>query len=72
MMTHIGGMASAALEMAMRVGARNLYCTHHEPTRSDEQLEAVFADVMGRYASRLAGLQVFLACEGLTVELAGA
>jgi phosphoribosyl 1,2-cyclic phosphodiesterase len=51
---------------------RRLYCTHHEPTRSDEQLEAVFADVMGRYADRLAGLQIFLACEGLTVELAGA
>ncbi|MEG1050908.1 MAG: MBL fold metallo-hydrolase, partial [Janthinobacterium sp.] len=59
-------------DLALRCGARRLYCTHHEPTRSDEQLEAVFADVMGRYASRLHGLQVFLACEGLTVELAGA
>ena len=58
--------------MALRVGAHTLYCTHHEPTRGDDDLEAVFAGVMGRYASRLDGLQVFLAYEGLTVELAGA
>ena len=66
------GTFDAAFDLALRCGARRLYCTHHEPTRSDEQLEAVFADVMGRYSSRLAGLQVFLASEGLTVELAGA
>ena len=53
-------------------GAALFFSGDHEPTRSDEQLEAVFADVMGRYASRLNGLQVFLAYEGLTVELAGA
>jgi phosphoribosyl 1,2-cyclic phosphodiesterase len=39
------GTFDGALEMALRVGAKALYCTHHEPTRSDDELEAVFAEV---------------------------
>ena len=41
------GTFDSALAMALRVGAKALYCTHHEPTRSDEELEAVFAEVHG-------------------------
>jgi phosphoribosyl 1,2-cyclic phosphodiesterase len=64
------GTFDSALAMAVRVGARALYCTHHEPTRSDDQLEAVFADVMARHAPLPDGLKVVLAYEGLEVELA--
>ncbi|MES2898260.1 MAG: MBL fold metallo-hydrolase [Pseudomonadota bacterium] len=64
------GTFDGALEMALRVGARALYCTHHEPTRGDDELEAVFAEVMARHASSLNGLQVFLAYEGLEVDMA--
>ena len=63
------GTFDGAIVMALRVGARTLYCTHHEPTRSDDELEAAFADVMARHAGSLGGLQVLLACEGLTVDL---
>jgi phosphoribosyl 1,2-cyclic phosphodiesterase len=63
------GTFDGAFEMALRVGARALYCTHHEPTRSDDELEAAFADVMARYADRLGDLQVLLAYEGLEVDL---
>jgi phosphoribosyl 1,2-cyclic phosphodiesterase len=63
------GTFDGAIAMALRVGARTLYCTHHEPTRSDDELEAAFADVMARHAGSLGGLQVLLACEGLTVDL---
>jgi phosphoribosyl 1,2-cyclic phosphodiesterase len=63
------GTFDGAIAMALRVGARTLYCTHHEPTRSDDELEAVFADVMARHAGSLGGLQVLLACEGLAVDL---
>jgi hypothetical protein len=65
------GTFDAALEMALRVGARALYCTHHEPTRSDDELEAVFADAMARHAGKLGALKVVLACEGLEVVLGG-
>ncbi|MGO4378686.1 MBL fold metallo-hydrolase [Pseudoduganella sp. RAF53_2] len=63
------GTFDSALAIALRAGAKKLYCTHHEPTRSDDELEAVFAEVMARYQSQLNGLQVFLAYEGLEVVL---
>ncbi|MDD5176444.1 MAG: MBL fold metallo-hydrolase [Sterolibacterium sp.] len=63
------GYFDASIAMAQRVGAKRLYCTHHEPTRSDDELDAVFAEVMARHAPQLRGLEVFLAREGLEVEL---
>ena len=63
------GFYDASIEMALRVGAKRLYCTHHEPTRGDTELEALFAEVMARHAPQLGELQVILAYEGLEVEL---
>jgi phosphoribosyl 1,2-cyclic phosphodiesterase len=63
------GTFDSAFAMALRCGVKALYCTHHEPTRSDDELEAVFAEVMTRHAPLLNGLQVFLAYEGMEVEL---
>ncbi len=63
------GTFDAALDMAARVGAKALYCTHHEPTRSDDELEAVFAEMMARRAPLPEGLSVYLAYEGLEVHL---
>ncbi|QBE65022.1 MBL fold metallo-hydrolase [Pseudoduganella lutea] len=63
------GTFDSALALAVRTGAKALYCTHHEPTRSDDELEAVFADVMARHAPLPGGLRVVLAWEGLEVEL---
>lgn len=63
------GTFDAALAMALRVGAKALYCTHHEPTRSDDELEAVFAQLLARSAALPSGLTIHLAYEGLEVEL---
>ena len=63
------GTLDSALEMAVRVGARALYITHHEPTRSDDELEAAFADLMARHGPLPASLKVILAYEGMEVEL---
>jgi phosphoribosyl 1,2-cyclic phosphodiesterase len=63
------GTFDSAFALAIKTGARQLYCTHHEPTRSDDELEAVFAEVMARHAPLPPGLQVFLAYEGLEVTL---
>jgi phosphoribosyl 1,2-cyclic phosphodiesterase len=63
------GTFDAALETALRVGAASLYCTHHEPTRSDDELEDVFAQALARFEGRLGGLVVHLAREGMEVVL---
>lgn len=63
------GTFDGAIALALKVGARSLYCTHHEPTRSDDELEAVFAQAVARWRDRLNGLAVTLAFEGLEVEL---
>lgn len=63
------GTLDSALEMALRVGAGTLYITHHEPTRSDDELEAAFAEVMARHQPLPASLKVLLAYEGMEVEL---
>ena len=63
------GTFDSAFDLAIKAGAKQLYCTHHEPTRSDDELEAVFAEVMARRAPLPEGLQVVLAYEGLEVQL---
>jgi phosphoribosyl 1,2-cyclic phosphodiesterase len=63
------GSYDTSFEMALRVGAKHLVCTHHEPTRSDEALEALFAEVMGRWQDRLGDMKVTLAYEGLEIDL---
>lgn len=61
------GTFDTAIAMARRVGAKRLLCTHHEPTRSDDDLEMVFAEVLARHPDP--GCEVMLASEGLEVVL---
>jgi ribonuclease BN (tRNA processing enzyme) len=64
------GTFDAALATAQRVGAKTLYCTHHEPTRSDDELEFGIRRRDGAPRAAAGRLQVVLAYEGLEVELA--
>lgn len=61
------GTFDSAIAMAQRVGAQRLVCTHHEPTRSDDDLEKVFAEALARHPQ--VGCEVVLAHEGLEIEL---
>lgn len=63
------GTYDHAIAMAQRVGAKHLVCTHHEPTRSDDALEALFASVMARHQDSLGNLKITLAYEGLEIEV---
>lgn len=58
------GTLDSSIELAMAAGVKVLYCTHHEPTRSDDELEKVFAQALARHAGKLNGLDVRLAREG--------
>jgi len=61
------GTFDHAIAMAERIGAKRLVCTHHEPTRSDDELEKIFSEAMSRHP-RLR-CEVLLAREGLELSL---
>jgi phosphoribosyl 1,2-cyclic phosphodiesterase len=61
------GTFDSALAMAKRIGAKKLLCTHHEPTRSDDALEKVFAEALARHPD--AGCEAMLAYEGLEIVI---
>lgn len=56
------GTFDSCIELAKAAGAKVLYCTHHEPTRSDDDLEKVFAEAVARHACK--DLEIRLAREG--------
>ena len=56
------GTFDSCIELAKAAGAKILYCTHHEPTRSDDDLEKVFAEAVARHACK--DLEIRLAREG--------
>lgn len=58
------GTFDTSIELAIAAGAKILYCTHHEPTRSDDDLERVFAEALARHSDTLGNLDVRLAREG--------
>lgn len=58
------GTFTSSIQTAKAVGAQLLFCTHHEPTRSDDALEAAFAVALAANANIVKGLDVRLAREG--------
>jgi ribonuclease BN (tRNA processing enzyme) len=63
------GTFDSALALAKQVGAKHLYCTHHLPARSDDELDAVFSEFLADHAGQIQGLEITLAYEGLDVTL---
>lgn len=63
------GTFEGNVDLARRVGARRLACTHHEPTRTDDELERVFAAALATGAVAADGAEVLLAREGLEIIL---
>jgi phosphoribosyl 1,2-cyclic phosphodiesterase len=63
------GTFDTSIQMAREAKAKALYCTHHEPTRSDNALEAVFAEALSRNIQHAGVAECFLAYEGLEIEL---
>ncbi|MDP2822599.1 MAG: MBL fold metallo-hydrolase [Sulfuritalea sp.] len=73
--TRIGwghGTMEGHIAWARRLGVKKLVCTHHEPTRSDDDLERVFAAALegSGYATGSAGEpEIILSREGLELVL---
>jgi phosphoribosyl 1,2-cyclic phosphodiesterase len=62
------GTFSTSMASARAAGAKVLFCTHHEPTRSDDALETVFAAALHSNAEHTAGMDIRLAREGDVYE----
>ena len=58
------GTFSTSMALAKAAGVKTLFCTHHEPTRSDDALEVVFAQALQDNAAHTEGVDVRLAREG--------
>jgi ribonuclease BN (tRNA processing enzyme) len=63
------GTFDGCIQLAKDAGAKILYCTHHEPTRSDDDLEKVFAEALIRNADFVGELDVRLAREGAGIVI---
>lgn len=63
------GTFDSSIELAKATGAKILYCTHHEPTRSDDDLEKVFAEALARHPDVAAKVDIRLAREGDEVTI---
>lgn len=62
------GTFDNAMQLAHRVGAKTLFCTHHEPTRSDDALEAAFSAALARNPVAATNVDIQLAKEGLVLD----
>ena len=62
------GTFSSSITTANQVGAKVLYCTHHEPTRSDDALDEAFKAALSSNRALTLGMDIRLAREGETYE----
>jgi phosphoribosyl 1,2-cyclic phosphodiesterase len=62
------GTFDSSIDYARQAGARVLFCTHHEPTRSDDALEVAFQQARAANPAQPGDPEIRLAREGETFE----
>lgn len=62
------GTFSSSIATAKAAGAKVLFCTHHEPTRSDDALEIAFSEALAANTTDMQSVDVRLAREGDVYE----
>ena len=62
------GTFHTSIQYAKEAGAKVLFCTHHEPTRSDDALDDVFRAVLNEHPHQAGDPEYRLAKEGETYE----
>ncbi len=61
------GTYDSSIEMARMAAVKSLYFTHHDPNRTDDQLDAIFSQLQSR--QDLPATRFAVAREGETIEL---
>jgi phosphoribosyl 1,2-cyclic phosphodiesterase len=62
------GTFTSSITSAKAANAKVLFCTHHEPTRSDDALDAAFAQALHDNSDSIGTFDIRLAREGETYE----
>jgi phosphoribosyl 1,2-cyclic phosphodiesterase len=62
------GTYDSSIALARAAGAKTLFCTHHEPNRTDDALEAAFAAALERNVEAAESMDIQLSREGLILE----
>jgi phosphoribosyl 1,2-cyclic phosphodiesterase len=62
------GTFTSSITSAKAANAKVLFCTHHEPTRSDDALDAAFSQALHDNSDSIGTLDIRLAREGDTYE----
>ena len=63
------GTFDSSIALGKRAGAKKVICTHHEPTRFDDDLERVFQEALDRNPRSSGDPEFLLSREGLEIEL---
>ncbi|MBF0610480.1 MAG: MBL fold metallo-hydrolase [Magnetococcales bacterium] len=63
------GTLDSSILVAKEAQVKNLFLTHHEPTRSDDLLEQLFQETVARYQFPPDSPKLHLAYEGLTFQV---
>jgi phosphoribosyl 1,2-cyclic phosphodiesterase len=63
------GTFSKCIALAEEAGVPRLYLTHHEPTRKDAALDAIYAEILASRRGRIGGPEIIVAYEGLSFEV---
>ncbi|MBK8540165.1 MAG: GAF domain-containing protein [Ardenticatenia bacterium] len=58
-----------AVDMALRAGVRELALFHHDPWRTDDELDAIVVQARQRVVNAGGALEVFAAAEGRVIEM---
>ena len=61
------GTFDTNIRLAGLANIKQFYFTHHDPTRTDAQLDEIFSEIMGR--DNLPNTEFHLAKEGIVIEL---
>lgn len=62
---------SCAIDMCHKAGVRRLALTHHDPMRTDDDLDILVKEARLRLAELSSSMDVFAAAEGMVIELVG-
>ena len=61
------GTYNAAIQLAIKANVKKLFLTHHEPTRTDKELDKIYAEILKNHQD--IACEIYIAQEGVEISL---